>query len=180
MTKYFDQFPIIDYNLTGVNGNTTEVTDIFRRVKARSKIADNVTLFDKYDVAEGEKPEDVAYKVYGEADYFWVITLVNNIVNRYYDWPLDSFSFQEYIKDKYSNPDGIHHYEVTQSSGRQTGEGPADYSHKLEVNSTHPGAQSVSNREYEQREQDKISRIKLISPSFLPLIIEEFERLMNE
>ena len=59
MTKYFDQFPIIDYNLTGVNGNTTEVTDIFRRVKARSKIADNVTLFDKYDVAEGEKPEEL-------------------------------------------------------------------------------------------------------------------------
>ena len=117
MTKYFAQFPIIDYNLTGVNGNTTEVTDIFRRVKARSKIANNVTLFDKYDVAEGEKPEDVAYKVYGESDYFWVVTLVNNIVNRYYDWPLDSFSFQEYIKDKYSNPDGIHHYEVTLSSG---------------------------------------------------------------
>ena len=78
------------------------------RVKARSKIADNVTLFDNYDVAE-EKPEDVAYKVYGEADYFWVVTLVNNIVNRYYDSPLDSFSFQQYIKDKYSNPDDIHH-----------------------------------------------------------------------
>ena len=64
------------------------VTDIFRRVKARSKIVnDNVTLFDNYDVAEGEKAqEDVAYKVYGEADYFWVVTLVNNIVNRYYDW----------------------------------------------------------------------------------------------
>ena len=126
MTKYFDQFPIIDYNLSGVNGNTTEVTDIFRRVKARNKIADNVTLFDNYDVAEGEKPEDVAYKVYGESDYFWVVTLVNNIVNRYYDWPLDSFSFQQYIKDKYSNPDGIHHYEVTQSSGKQSGDGPAD------------------------------------------------------
>ena len=109
MTKYFDQFPLIDYNLSGINGNTNEVTDIFRRVKARSKIQNNVTMFDNYDVAEGEKPEDVAYKVYGESDYFWVITLVNNIVNRYYDWPLDSFSFQEYVKDKYSNPDGIHH-----------------------------------------------------------------------
>ena len=48
MTKYFDQFPIIDYNLSGINGNTKEVTDIFRRVKARGKISDNVTLFDKY------------------------------------------------------------------------------------------------------------------------------------
>ena len=70
MTKYFDQFPIIDYNLSGVNGNTKEVTDIFRRVKARSKIANNVALFDKYDVAEGEKPEDIAYKVYGRRRLF--------------------------------------------------------------------------------------------------------------
>ena len=94
--RYFNEFPVIDYNLSGVNGNTKEVTDIFRRVKARSKIQDNVTLFDNYDVAEGEKPEDVAYKMYGEADYFWVITLVNNIVNRYYDWPLPEFAFQQY------------------------------------------------------------------------------------
>ena len=180
MAKFFPQFPKIEYNLSGKNGNTNVVTDIFRRVKIRSKIADNVSLLDKYDVAEGEKPEDIAYKIYGDTDYFWVVTLVNNIVNRYYDWPLPEFVFQQYLKDKYSNPDGIHHYEVTQTSGKQTGEGPADYSHKLEVNSDYPGAQSVSNREYEQREQDRISRIKLISPSFLPIIVEEFERLMNE
>ena len=179
MTKFFDQFPKINYNISGINGKTKEVTDIFRRVKARSKIAENVTLFDKYDVQEGEKPEDVAYKTYGDADYFWVVTLVNNIVNRYYDWPLDSFSFQQYIKDKYSNPDGIHHYEVTQSSGKQAGNGPADYTHKLEVNSTHPGAQSVSNREYEQRIQDKKRQIRVLSPQYLGAFEEEFTNLIR-
>ena len=156
------------------------VTDIFRRVKIRSKIADNVSLLDKYDVAEGEKPEDIAYKIYGDTDYFWVVTLVNNIVNRYYDWPLDSFSFQQYIKDKYSNPDGIHHYEVIQSSGKQTGDGPADYSHKLEVNSTHPGAQSVSNTEYERRLQDKKRQIKLLQPNYLNNFIDEFRLLITK
>tara|TARA_B100000287_G_scaffold126329_1_gene118442 strand:- start:1513 stop:2055 length:543 start_codon:yes stop_codon:yes gene_type:complete len=179
MTKYFSSFPTIKYNLDGVNGTTNDVTDIFRRVKARSKIADNVTLFDNYDVHEGEKPEDVAYKIYGEADYFWVVTLVNNIVNRYYDWPLDSFSFQEYVKDKYSNPDGIHHYEVTQSSGKQTGDGPADYSHKLEVNSDYPGAQSVSNREYEQRIQDEKRQIRVLLPRHLPIFEDEFRKLIR-
>ena len=64
-----------------------------------------------------------------------------------------------------------------QTSGPQTS---IDYSHLIECNSTDPGAQAVSNREYEQREQDRLSRIKLISPSFLPALIEEFERLMNE
>ena len=104
MAKFFPQFPKIQYNLSGKNGNTNVVTDIFRRVKIRSKIADNVSLLDKYDVAEGEKPEDIAYKIYGDTDYFWVVTLVNNIVNRYYDWPLPEFVFQQYLKDKYSNP----------------------------------------------------------------------------
>ena len=179
MGSFFSQFPKINYNLSGVNGNTNIVTDIFRRVKIRSKIADNVTLLDKYDVSEGEKPEDVAYKIYGDADYFWVITLVNNIVNRYYDWPLDTFSFQQYIKDKYSNPDGIHNYEATQSSGPQTGDGPADYSHKLEVNSDYPGAQSVSNREYENRLQDEKRQIRILSPQYLGAFEDEFIKLIQ-
>ena len=177
MTQYFSQFPQIDYNLSGVNGNTKEVTDIFRRVKARSKIADNVTLFDNYDVAEGEKPEDVAYKVYGEADYFWVVTLVNNIVNRYYDWPLDSFSFQEYIKDKYSNPDGIHHYEKPQSSG--------DTKVKIEIfnevdEDAYTGLTPITNREYEESEQDRKREIRLLDPKYVDQFVDEYQRLISE
>jgi len=180
MTKYFNEFPRIQYNLSGNNGTTVDVTDIFRRVKARSKIQDNVTLFDKYDVIEGEKPEDVAYKAYGDADYFWVVTLVNNIINRYYDWPLDEYNFQQYVADKYANPDGIHHYEITQSSGKQTGDGPADYSYKLEVNSDEPGAQSVSNIEYERRIQDQKRQIKLLSPKYLGAFENEFVNLIRK
>jgi len=179
MGSFFSQFPKVNYNLSGVNGNTINVTDIFRRVKIRSKIADNVSLLDKYDVSEGEKPEDVAYKIYGDADYFWVVTLVNNIVNRYYDWPLDSYSFQRYINDKYSNPAGIHHYEITQSSGKQSGDGPADYSHKLEVNSDYPGAQSVSNREYEDRLQDEKRQINILLPKYLGTFEDEFRSLIR-
>ena len=180
MGSFFSQFPKIDYNLSGINGNTNNVTDIFRRVKIRSKIADNVSLLDKYDVSEGEKPEDVAYKVYGDADYFWVVTLVNNVVNRYYDWPLDEYTFQQYVADKYSNPDGIHHYEITQSSGKQTGDGPDDYTHKIEVNSDTAGAQSVSNIEYERRLQDKKRKIRLLQPAFLDAFLEEFKLLINK
>ena len=176
--KYFNQFPGIDYDLKG-DGNRTIVTDIFRRVKARSKIVNNVSAFDKYDVQEGEKPEDVAYKMYGDSDYFWVITLVNNIVNRYYDWPLDEYNFQQYMADKYDNPASIHHYEATQSSGKQKGNGPADYSHLIEVNSDYPGAQSVSNVEYERRLQDKKRQIKLLQPNYLNNFIDEFRLLIT-
>ena len=177
---YFNEFPKIDYNITGIKGNVKEVTDIWRRVKVRSKIANNVALFDNFDVPEGDSPETVAYKVYGDAEYFWIVCLMNNVVNRYYDWPLDEFNFQQFVADKYTNPDAIHHYEITQSSGKQTGDGPSDYSHKIEVNSDYVGAESVSNIEYERRLQDEKRQIKLLSPQYLNSFIDEFRRLIAQ
>jgi|TARA_Y100000296_G_scaffold25956_1_gene30504 hypothetical protein len=179
MSKYFDAFPRMNYNLSGVGDNTKLVTDIFRRVKVRSKIKDNVSMLDKYDVHEGERPEDVAYKAYGSTDYFWVITLLNNIVNRYYDWPLDEYVFQQYCKDKYDNAEGIHHYERTQDSGPQTSNGPADYSHKMECNSTDAGAEVVSNIQYERRLQDKKRQIQILLPQYLPAVEDEFIKLVR-
>ena len=178
--QYFNEFPLVQYNLSGVNGKTVEVTDIWRKVKVRSKIANNLSLFDKFDVPEGDSPETVAYKVYGSTDYFWVVCLLNNVINRYYDWPLDEFNFQQYVADKYANPDAIHHYEITQSSGKQTGEGPSDYTHKIEVNSDYVGAESVSNIEYERRLQDEKRQIKLLSPQYLNSFIDEFRRLIAQ
>ena len=88
--------------------------------------------------------------------------------------------FETFITDKYANPDGIHHYEVTTSSGRTTGNGPDDYSHKIEVNSDATGAQSVSNREFEQRLQDEKRKIKLLNESYLSTFIEEFNNLVRK
>jgi hypothetical protein len=87
--------------------------------------------------------------------------------------------FEVFIKDKYANPDGIHHYEITQSSGPQTGNGPNDYSHKVEVNSTASGATSVSNREYEQRLQDEKRLIKLLDTRYVDSFLEEFINLIR-
>ena len=175
---YFSKFPKILYDIKQ-DGNSKVVTDIFRRIKVREKIKDNISLLDKYDVGEGETPETVAFKIYGDSNYFWIICLMNNVVNRFYDWPLDEFVFQKYVADKYSNPDGIHHYEITQSSGKQTGDGPADYSHKLEVNSDTVGAESVSNIEYERREQDKKRQIRILLPTYLPAFEDEFVKLIR-
>ena len=156
---------------------TKQVTDLFRRVKIKEKILDEASLYQEYDVPNGERPEDTAMKHFGDPQYHWVILMTNKGQDGFYDWPLDFRAFETFIKDKYANPDAIHHYEKAQSSGKTTSN---DYSHLIEVNETEPGAMSVSNREYEERIQDTKRKIKLINPGFLPVLLEEFDNLMNE
>ena len=175
---YFRQFEKGYYDLKG-DGKEKLVVDLMTRVKVREKILDEASLYDKYDVPSGERPEDTSFKHFGSSQYHWIILLTNNITDVYYDWPMSEQSFETFIRDKYANPDGIHHYEVTQSSGKTTGSGPDDYSHKIEVNSDATGAQSVSNREYEQRLQDEKRSINLLNPSYLTTFIEEFNNLVR-
>ena len=176
---YFRQFEKGFYDLNG-DGKDKLVTDLMTRGKVREKIIDEVSLYDKYDVPSGERPEDTAFKHFGSSQYHWIILLTNNITEAFYEWPMSEQTFETFIKDKYSNPDGIHHYEVTTSSGKTTGDGPDDYSHKIEVNSDASGAQSVSNREYEQRLQDRRRSINLLNPAYLTTFIEEFNTLVRK
>lgn len=176
--SYFTYFNKGYYDIAG-DGNKKLVTDLMTRVKVRSKIRDEASLYDSYDVPSGERPETTAFKHFGSANLHWVILLTNDITDAYYDWPLSDQDFETYVKNKYSNPSATHHYEITQSSGKTTGSGPDDYSHKIEVNSTQSGAQSVSNYEYERRLQDQKRKIKLLNPNFLPVLLEEFERLVS-
>ena len=176
---YFDRFPLMTYDIK--NNNVYKlVPNILRRVKLRAAIKSGVFLFDKFDVPMGDKPEDVAFKFYGDAELHWVILMTNNVTDRYYQWPMTQPQFQEFLEDKYDNPDGIHHYEITRTSGRTTSNGPGDYSHLVECNSDEDGASSVSNRDYEERLQDQYRQIRLLDPKFITAFTEEFFALVRK
>jgi hypothetical protein len=177
--SYFERFPMMVYDVKN-NNNYKLLPDILRRVKQRNAIKSGQFIFDTYDVKNGEKPEDIAYKWFGDAQLHWVILMTNDVTDRYYQWPMNDAQFEEFIADKYSNPDAVHHYEITKSSGRTTGEGPNDYSHLVEVNSDTDNAISISNREYEERVQDKNRSIRLLNQRFLSDFLEEFDKLIKQ
>ena len=178
---FFSRFPMMIYDVKN-NDNYKLLPDILRRVKLRSAIRGSSMLFDTYDVRNGERPEDIAFKWFGNAELHWVILMTNNVTDRYYDWPMNDVQFQEYLTDKYGagSEDAVHHYEITKSSGITTPQGPNDYSHKVEVNSDEDNAESISNREYEEREQDKKRSIRLLDKRYLNDFIEEFNSLISE
>ena len=175
MPAYFSKFPKIYYDAAG-QGNPKLVTNLLRRVQIKEGLTESGALFDLYEVSGEETPESVSEQYYGDQKYYWIILLFNNVKDRFYDWPMSSVQFEAYINDKYSDVNGIHHYEVAQSSGATSS---FDDSHKIQVNSTVSGATSVTNYDYESRLQAKKSRIKLIRPEFLELITEEFRTLIG-
>ena len=178
---YFDRFPLMAYDIKG-NEKYKLLPDILRRVKLRSGIRSGTFLFDNYDVKDGERPEDIAYKWFGDPELHWVILMTNNITDRYYQWPLTQPQFQEHLKDKYGsgNEDAVHHYENTQASGRTTSNGPNDYSHMVECNSDDGDPNIISNRDYEQRKQDEYRQIRLLDKRYLGAFVDEFETLIRE
>ena len=171
---YFSKFPFILYDSVG-DGNFKFVTNLLRRVGLRAKVKSNVLLFDTYDIRSGQTPEEIADKLYDDPELHWVILMVNDITDRYHQWPLNENQFQAYINDKYDNIDAVHHYETTQTSG--------DTTLKIDVgtvNTDYPSATAITNYEYEVALEDEKRQIRLLDPRYIDQFIEEFERLMEE
>ena len=86
---YFANFPIIAYDSVG-NGDFKLVTNLLKRVALRTKVRTNTLMYDTYDVKDGETPEMIADKLYDDLQLPWVVLFVNNITDRYHQWPLNS------------------------------------------------------------------------------------------
>ena len=173
---YFESFPTIFYDANG-DGTFKDVKNLLRRVGLRTLVKSNVLLFDTYEVKEGETPEMIAHKLYGDSNLHWIILMINEVTDRYHQWPMTVPQFLDFINDKYDNPDGIHHYETTQTSG--------DTKVKIEVfnevdDDAYTGLTPITNREYEEDRQDKLRSIRLIDPKFIGQFDAEFQTLMKE
>ena len=171
---FFGAFPLILVDPKG-EGKTKLVTNLLRRVALRAKIKTNIAVFDTYDVKEGESPESIAFKLYGDVEYHWIVMLMNDITDRYHQWPMTTPQFLSYLDEKYSNPNATHHYEITQTSG--------DTTVKINVgtvNTDYPSATAVTNFEYEEAEQDTKRQIRLLDPTYVEFLTDEFKSLMKE
>jgi len=178
---YFKNFPTIIYDAVG-NGEFKDVKNLLRRVAIRAKVKTNTLLYDTYDVKEGESPESIADKLYDDPELHWVVLLVNDVTDRYHQWPLNYSQFNQYIADKYDNVDGVHHYELAQSSGNtdtkiEVYNNSALYSGDQDFYSS---ATTITNREYEETQQDQKRKIRLLDPRYIQQFVEEYETLMKE
>ena len=175
---YFNAFPIIPYDSIG-DYNFKEVTNLLRRVRLRTKVKTNVMLFDTYDVKEGETPEMIADKLYDNPELHWVVLMVNDITDRFHQWPMNTSQFNQYIVDKYDDVNGTHHYEIAQDSGDTTVKIWVENDADTDAYTSESIAR-ITNYEYEQEEQDRKRQIQLLDPEYVSIFINEFNTRMKE
>jgi Base plate wedge protein 53 len=118
---YFKELPNFQYiaNFPNQSFNTDYVVskNIFKRAKLRTDISNSLTAFNYYQIIDNERPDQVAAKVYDNAELDWVILITNNITNINQQWPLDNNSFYKYLIDKYGSDEELgktHHWETVE------------------------------------------------------------------
>lgn len=114
--SFFQKFPVIPYDINrSTFSNYETVTNVFFRLRMVQELLNNISAYYEYTIKDGDTPEILAEKIYGDAEAHWIILMANNIVDAQYDWPLDKPSFLNYIKKKYGSianaKSQIHHYE---------------------------------------------------------------------
>ena len=119
--SYFQQVPNFEYvNRTQGNNNISNyinVKNLFKRGKIRPDIFANLNFFTKYKIIGDERPDNVAFKEYGDSNLDWVVLLSNNILNIQDEWPLPQTSLDEVLLEKYETHEklhSLHHYETVE------------------------------------------------------------------
>jgi hypothetical protein len=119
MASYFRGIPNFDYVSRLPDAKISDyitVKNLFKRGKLREDIFGNLQYFTKYKIIGDERPDNVAYKVYGDETLDWVILLSNNILNIQTEWPLPQSAFDKILLERYGSYDnlynGIHHHET--------------------------------------------------------------------
>ena len=168
---YFHPFPTIKYDPTG-NGYTNEIKDIMTRVTVKKWVRDKAAAFSMYGVPSGATPDMVAFFLYDDTEYHWVVLMFNEILDSYYGWPLGVQDFERFIASKYTDPTAVHHYEIPQTSGNTR--------IKIKVMSSVASSVAVSNLEYEADLNEQKMQIRVLKPEFLNQFVREFTDLVRD
>jgi hypothetical protein len=168
--SYFKDFPTISYDAVG-DKNFKTIRDITTRIKFKTSIQKNGALFAKYTIEDGETPEAIAFREYGDPTLHWIVLVFNDIIDPRYDWPLSQRDLLKFVNEKYTDADGEHHREIAQSSGVT--------SILIRVESDVMGASAVTNYEYEEDINSKKAQIRLLKKDFVSQVIKEFRKEMG-
>ena len=195
---YFNELPDVEYQNFLSDSLSTQsyltVKNLFRRNKLRDDLQNTFTLFNKYEIREGARPDTVAEELYGSSELDWVVLITAGIINVRDDWPLNNRELYEYAFITYGDDlNNVHHYETKEIKDSHDRliipEGKAVdsnfsityYDQTLKTNVTPTSANTVrgvSNFEYEVLKNNKKRSIYILRRQYLQQFLNDMRDIM--
>ena len=194
---YFRELPDVEYQSFLSDAISSQdylkVKNLFRRNKLRDDLQNVFTLFNKYEIVEGARPDTVAEEFYGSAQLDWVVLMTAGIINVRDEWPLSNYQLYKYAENKYGieNLSDINYYEtkeVKDSNGRLILPEGKDVNEDFTLNYSDNGnkvsvsgisvRRGVSNWEYETNKNNKKSSIYLLKQGYLQQFLNDMREIM--
>ena len=205
---YFRELPTLRYpSFLSDKTSSLDYVDaknLFRRVKLREDLQSIITLFDKYEIPDGFRPDNVAEELYGSDTLDYVVIVCAGIVNIRDEWPLSNKDLYEYSENKYgvSGLTDIKYYEtklVKDSSGKvilpkgkrvdenfklSYYDGGITYTNDLTKLGTNVASipnpiNAISNYEYETLRNEEKRNIFVLKNGFLQQFLDDFKEIMT-
>jgi len=199
MSDYFNKIPNFEYvsRLPGAKiGDYVTVKNLFKKGALEADIVNDLAFHTKYKIKGDDRPDNVAFDVYGNSNLDWLVLTCNNIVNIQSEWPLLQNDFDRYLLDKYGTYEKlneIHHYKTQEIKNSKdvviVPEGlqcASDYTvtyydyytDKEVIVLSKDCTTEVTNYEYESEKEDEKRNIFLLKPRYLNVIRNDLDAAM--
>lgn len=186
------RLPDLFYNFSSrpLDSDYLLVKNIWRRAQILVEYKTQVTLFTEENVRDGERPEDIATRLYRNPFYNWTILVINDITDVYSQWPKSVQQLQEFINSKYSNPMATKHHVTTEvkdangniivPAGKVV---PSNYQIAYYNGSNTVTAipvASVTNATYETELNSKKQNIQVVKPELIEDFVSVYYNIANK
>ena len=193
---FFRELPNIEYLSPLADRDSSldyiKVKNLFRRVKVRDDLKKYFTVFDRITIKDGARPDQVADKVYGNAELDWVVLITAGIINVNNEWPLSSYELYNYSLEKYGALlNATKHYETIEVRDEKNRlilpkgkivdsdfsiPNPSNPLTDLTGNAIRIG---ISYYEYETRLNERKRQIDLLKPRYLDQFLKDMRKIMK-
>ena len=166
-----------------------EVKNVFRRVKLRDDLHNNFTIFEKYEIDEGMRPDTLAEELYGNPEFDWIILTVAGILNVRNEWPLSNHDLYNYAEEKYGESLNSVRFFETKEVKNADGKLILPKGKVVDSGFTIPNPDNVSanlnpvvgisNYEYETRLNDEKRNIYVLREGYIQTFLNDIREIMT-
>jgi len=201
--QYFDTLPNVVK--TDAKGNSFVLTNILARANLLQNFLSSPAIYYEYDIQDGDTPEIIAHKYYGDVYRYWVVLFANQIIDPQWEWPMSGSVFQSYINSKYTlaspsvNPlTTVHHYEkqidtldistnitttnkiaISQTTYNSLTTGTTNYSLATGTVKVTISKNLINIYDYELQLNEDKRNIKILKSNYVGQLEQQFQSLMS-